>query len=51
MDGRLARVQWDIKEKFNRIHIGVEAVRKAIPEGAIEEERNSLKHGATQSLI
>lgn len=51
MDGRLAHVQWDITEKFNRIHTGIEAVRKAIPEGAVEEERNSLKRGTTQSLI
>ncbi|MBM4433074.1 MAG: hypothetical protein FJ025_03655 [Chloroflexi bacterium] len=51
MDGRLARVEWDIEGNFKRIHVGVEAVRKAIPEGATEEERNNLKHGAKQSLI
>ena len=51
MDDRLARVEWDIKEKFNRINGAVEAVRKAIPEGAIEEERERLKHGSQQSLI
>lgn len=51
MDDRLARVEWDIKEKFNRIKAGVEAVRKAIPDGAIEEERARLKNGRQQSLI
>lgn len=40
MDDRLARVEWDIKEKFNRIKAGVESVRKAIPEGAVEAEHN-----------
>ena len=35
MDDRLARVEWDIKEKFGRLKVGVEAVRKAIPDGAI----------------
>jgi hypothetical protein len=51
MDDRLARVEWDIKEKFNRIKAGIDSVRKAIPEGAIEEERERLKHGSQQSLI
>jgi hypothetical protein len=47
MDDRLARVEWDIKEKFNRIKTGVESVRKAIPEGAVEAER---KRGPQQQL-
>ena len=51
MDDRLARVEQDIKEKFNRIKAGVEAVRKAVPEGAIEEERKALEYGKQQSLI
>jgi O-succinylbenzoate synthase len=51
MGDRLARVEWDIKEKFNRIKVGIEAVRNAIPEGAIEEERERLKHGSQQSLM
>ena len=51
MDERLARVQWDVEEKFNRIKAGIEAVRKAIPKGAIEAERECDKHGTTQSLI
>ena len=51
MDDRLARVECDIKEKFNRIKVGVESVRNSIPEGAIEAEREAGKHGTTQSLI
>jgi len=51
MDDRLARVEWDIKEKFNRIKGSIESVRKAMPEGAIEAEQEAGKHGTTQSLI
>jgi hypothetical protein len=51
MDNRLARVEWDIKEKFNRIKGSIESVRKAIPEGAIEAEHERLKNGNQQSLI
>ena len=42
MDESLARVEWDIKEKFNRIKVGIESVRKSVPEGAIEEEQERL---------
>jgi len=51
MDDRLARVECDIKEKFNRIKAGVESVRQSIPEGAIGEELELTKHGTTPSLI
>jgi hypothetical protein len=51
MGDRLARVEWDIKEKFNRIKASIESVRKAIPEGAIEAEQERLKHGSQQSLM
>jgi hypothetical protein len=51
MDDRLARVEWDIKEKFNRIKVSLESVRQAIPEGAIEAEHERLKNGSQQSLI
>ena len=40
--------QW---ETIGRIRAGIEAVRKDIPDGAIEAERESIKHGATPSLI
>ena len=45
INDRLSHVEWDIKEKFNRIKMGIESVRKAIPEGAIEAERECQKHG------
>jgi len=51
MDDRLARVERDIKEKFGRIKAGVEAVRQAIPEGAIQAELEAGKHGIQQGLI
>ena len=51
MGDRLGRVEWDIKEKFNRIKASIEAVRKAMPEEAIEAEQERLKNGSQQSLI
>ena len=51
MDDRLGRVEFDIRERLNRIKDGIQSVRKAIPEGAIQAERESTKHGRTQSLI
>ena len=51
VDDRLARVQSDIVDKFGRLKAGVASVRAAIPEGAIEAEREAGKHGTTQSLI
>jgi len=51
MDDRLARVEWDIKEKFGRIKAGVEALRQAIPRGAIQAELEASKHGSQQGLI
>jgi hypothetical protein len=38
-------------EPIGRIRSGVEAIRKDIPDGAIEAERESAKHGTTHSLI
>ena len=40
--------QW---EPIGRIRAGVESMRKDIPDGAIESERASAKHGTTNSLI
>ncbi len=51
VDDRLGRIEFDIKERFGRLKAGIESVRKAIPEGAIEAERESDKHGTTQLLI
>lgn len=38
-------------EPIGRIRSGVEAIRRDIPSGAIEAERESAKHGTTHSLI
>jgi len=51
MDDRLAGLEFYIKEKWDGVKSRVQSVRKSIPEGAIEEEREAGKHGTTQSLI
>ena len=38
-------------EPIGRIRAGVESIRKDLPEGAVKGERESAKHGTTQSLI
>ena len=38
-------------ERIDRIKDRIQSVRKDIPEGAIEAERESLKYGNQQSLI
>ena len=48
IDRSIGGSQW---ETIGRIRAGIEAVRKDIPDGAIEAERESTKHGATPSLI
>ncbi|MBA7692240.1 hypothetical protein ES703_100803 [subsurface metagenome] len=50
MEQRLNRLidQLDRMETIKRV---IEAVREDIPDGAIEAERESLRHGTTQSLI
>ena len=40
--------QW---EPVGRIRAGVESIRKDLPEGSVEAERASAKHGVTKSLI
>jgi len=51
IDQRLARLELDIKDRFGCLKAGVDNIRAAIPEGAIEAEHESGKHGTTQSLI
>ena len=48
----LARVEWDIKEKFNRIKASIESVRKAIPEGGDRGRAGSREtwHNAIANL-
>ena len=50
MNGRLNRLISQI-ERIDYVKSAIEAVRNAIPDGAIEEEQRSTKHGRTQSLI
>ena len=38
-------------ERLDRIKDRIQSVRRDIPEGAIEAERESLKYGSQQSLI
>ena len=50
IDQRLRRIIGDI-ERIDRAKDSIEAVRSAIPEGAIEAEHGRTKHGSTQSLM
>jgi len=50
MDTRLIGLVEDIK-RIDRIKDRIESVRRDIPEGAIEAERERVKNGSQQSLI
>jgi hypothetical protein len=50
VDQRLVSLIYDI-ERIDRVRSAIEAVRKSIPDGAIEAERERLKNGSQQSLI
>jgi len=41
----------DQLDRTKEVKNAIESVRKDIPEGAIEAERDSGKHGSTQSLM
>ncbi|MBA7604508.1 hypothetical protein ES703_11632 [subsurface metagenome] len=41
----------DQLDRMDNIKGAIESVRKDIPDGAIEAERESTKHGSTQSLM
>ena len=47
---RLVHVISDI-ERIDKVKDSIEAVRKDIPDGAIEAEREAGKHGSTPSLM
>lgn len=59
IDQELDRFIWEIEraigggsaEPAGRLKAAIEAVRKAIPDGAIEAERKRLRRGSQQSLI
>jgi len=48
IDRAIGGSQW---EPVGRLKAGIEAVRNSIPSQAVEAERQSTKHGATQALI
>jgi len=50
VDQRLVHLICDI-ERIDYVRGGIEAVRKSIPDGAIDAERQRLKNGSQQSLI
>jgi len=50
VDQRLIRLITDI-ERIDNVRSAIEAVRKNIPDGAIEAEKGITKHGQQQSLI
>ena len=50
LDQRLRRLISDI-QRIDYVKASIEAVRNAIPEGAIEAERERAKYGSQQSLI
>lgn len=47
---RLVRLIGDI-ERIDKVKDSIEAVRKDIPDGAIEAEREAGRHGSTASLM
>ncbi|MBA7603206.1 hypothetical protein ES703_10310 [subsurface metagenome] len=50
MEGRIRRLIDDIN-RIDYVKGAIQAIRKDIPDGAVEAERDSLKHGSTQSLM
>ncbi len=50
VDQRLIRLICDV-ERVDNVRSSIEAVRKSIPDGAMEAERERLKNGSQQSLI
>ena len=50
LDQHLIRLIGDI-ERIDNIKSSITAVRKDIPDGAIEKEQASAKHGSQQGLI
>lgn len=50
LDQRLARLICDI-ERIDYVKSSIEAVRKDLPDGAVEAERRSLSHGQQPVLV
>ena len=50
VDQRLIRLTCDI-QRIDNVRSAIEAVRKSVPEGAIEAEKEHTRNGSQQSLI
>ena len=50
VDQRLTRLIYDI-ERIDSVRSAINALRKSIPDGAVETERDRHKNGSQQSLI
>ncbi len=50
MEDRIRRLIGDI-DRIDNVRGAIKSVRSAIPDGAIEAEREHTKHGSTQSLM
>lgn len=50
LDERLIRLLVQI-ERIDNVKEAIKAVRNAIPDGAIEAERESLRHGSQLSIV
>ena len=50
LDQRLIRLISDI-QRIDYVKLAIKAVREAIPDGAIEEEKKQTKYGSQQSII
>ena len=48
IDRTIGGSEW---EPVGRIMAGIEGIRKDLPAGSVEEERDSARHGTTSSLI
>ena len=50
IDERFGRLEYDIREKFGRLGTGIDSIRQAIPDGAVQAEIEKAKHGSQQGL-
>ena len=50
LDHRINRLIFDI-QRIDYVKASIQAVRNAIPDGAIEAEKKQTKHGSQQTII
>ena len=51
MGDRLAGLEEDIRRTLERLKSDIYSIRKDIPDGAMEAEQETARHGSQQSLI